>query len=469
VKTGESHEEAEGSFGFDAVITLAGFAVRSVLRRKWLATGCFIITVAMTAVAWTVMPRTYEVEVRILTHPSYIIPNITRPGLSLQEQSRQALAGVTEIVRARDTLAAIVTEAKMIEHWAQRRSAVGRLKDALREAVLGPMTEADLREAIVNMLEKDLWVGVENEVIIITSHWTDPESAFALAEAAKNRFLEHQRKRERQEVEETIALLERGLAATQPSLEAAANELNDLAKRRRVVRRPIRPRPAAAPGAPDRPEGGDDLEQRLETQRLQVREIEQGYQARVRTAQERLTQLRASLGPRHPDVVAATRDLEQQSRPPEQLAMLKAQEGRLEREMAETRSRSVAVNHAEELIRGVPPPGEDLDPDVERSMSNYRRLEQVQAEAKDRLENARLDLVATDVAFRYRYMVTLPPIMPKKPTKPQPAKIFVGGAVCGILLGLFFSIFIDLRSRRILERWQAEKALGLPVIGELTE
>ena len=57
--------------------------------------------------------------------------------------------------------------------------------------------------------------------------------------------------------------------------------------------------------------------------------------------------------------------------------------------------------------------------------------------------------------------------MPIAPSKPNKKLVLAAAAVLALLLGIFAAVLRDLRSRRVFERWQVERQLGLAVIGDV--
>jgi uncharacterized protein involved in exopolysaccharide biosynthesis len=86
-----------------------------------------------------------------------------------------------------------------------------------------------------------------------------------------------------------------------------------------------------------------------------------------------------------------------------------------------------------------------------------------------RLVNANLQSETANVAFNYRYIVTEPPVMPRKPVKPNVPVLIIGGAVGGVVLGVLLALLADIFSGRILETWQVTRFLQMKALGELEE
>ena len=60
-----------------------------------------------------------------------------------------------------------------------------------------------------------------------------------------------------------------------------------------------------------------------------------------------------------------------------------------------------------------------------------------------------------------------PAQVPKEPVKPKAAVVMGVGVVAALVLALAATLLLDLRSGRIVERWQIERLLELPVLGEV--
>jgi hypothetical protein len=84
-----------------------------------------------------------------------------------------------------------------------------------------------------------------------------------------------------------------------------------------------------------------------------------------------------------------------------------------------------------------------------------------------RIDSAQAELETAQAAFKYRYSVISPPQLPKGPIHPYALLRVLAGIGGGIALALFASALYDIRSRRIIELWQAERHLGLPVLAHL--
>ena len=98
-----------------------------------------------------------------------------------------------------------------------------------------------------------------------------------------------------------------------------------------------------------------------------------------------------------------------------------------------------------------------------RLRSELNQLESV----LERTDGARIELAVSQAAFKYRYSVIRPAQVPRDPVAPNLQMIFAAGFVASLFLALAVVVCKDLLSGKILETWQVERQLGLPVIGTL--
>ena len=81
-----------------------------------------------------------------------------------------------------------------------------------------------------------------------------------------------------------------------------------------------------------------------------------------------------------------------------------------------------------------------------------------------RIDGATIELDTARAAFKYRYSVVRPAQVPKNPEKPKASVVLGGGLAAAVL---FAAVAADLRAGRIVEAWQIERLLGVPVLAEV--
>ncbi len=456
--------------GWSGAWLLVGFALRSLRRRWLLALSCYVGTIALAGLLLTIMPRTYRIDTRILSHPSYIIPSLTHPARSIPIQASEGTRGVVELIKSRENLLGLIADTDLLNGWQQTRTGLRELLDGARRLLFGALSREDMTEALLSTLDEKLWATVENNVIFISINWHDPVTGLEIVKAAQERFLDSSAAREVSEIQETLDILEQNVAEAQNKMEAAADRLERVARSRqggRTIRRISSPRPRATPATEG--EALDEAEQDLIAKTQELHRLENDHDQRLAAAQTKLAGLRTALGPRHPDVIDAVRTLEVRSLPPEALTTLRREQTQLEQALRRLQANAGVAPRRTEIFESLPDVGPAVDPDLERALQTYRQTEIVYNELTDRLDNARVEMDAALAGFSYRYIVTLPPVFPRRPATPEPAKVMAGALVAAALLAALVALLADLRSRRVLEPWQIERLLGLRVLGELNE
>ena len=107
------------------------------------------------------------------------------------------------------------------------------------------------------------------------------------------------------------------------------------------------------------------------------------------------------------------------------------------------------------------------DPRVTYARSQLKIATTNYEDMLDRLEAARIELETARAAFKYRYTVISPPQFPKRPDAPNTVLLVVGGLLCGIFAAVFTATARDVVDGRVVETWQIQRQLGLPLLGEI--
>ncbi len=258
-------------------------------------------------------------------------------------------------------------------------------------------------------------------------------------------------------IDEIMSVLQGRGAALRDELDAATQEA-----RRRVVHSP-------RPVAPRVRQASEDLvrlHSLLEAKQRAIHDVEDFRRRRLADVQAQLDQARNTLSDQHPTVIGLRKDIDALTRESPQIETLREDERRVRREYNERLSREGLPATAAPAVTAPSPP--DLAPEPEQDP----RVRQAQLQYEQmmiRVNSAKAELDAARAAFKYRYNVIWPPQFPRKPVSPDPVKILGVGVLASLVLSLLAAAAPDLWSGRIVERWQVERSLHLPVLGEFDQ
>jgi uncharacterized protein involved in exopolysaccharide biosynthesis len=84
-----------------------------------------------------------------------------------------------------------------------------------------------------------------------------------------------------------------------------------------------------------------------------------------------------------------------------------------------------------------------------------------------RLDAARIELDTARAAFKYRYSVVSPAQTPRNPVSPNVMLIVLGGLLGGLFFAFFTGTVLDLWKGRIVEPWQVETQLKIPLLAQV--
>ncbi|MBF5042597.1 chain-length determining protein [Aggregicoccus sp. 17bor-14] len=470
--------ESADLFDYQILRDYVGFALRAPGRHKLLATAVFLAVLGTAVAALWAMPKTFHTEVRILAQRNQVIAALGNPRRSMPGDADAPTRAASETVMRRDNLVALIRQTNLLEHWRTHRAPIQRLRDSVSQMVRGPMDEEDQLDALVGLLGKKLSVQTGEGTVTIAIDWQDAQMAYRLIGAAQQNFLEARHASEISTIAEAISILEGHASSVQESIE---NTMEDM-QRSREARKPVAARARAPEGSAARTAEQDlaQLKVMLAAKRRALSDLEDFRRRRLAELESQLLEQRRTYADAHPLIVSTRESIEALNTDSPQMSALRREERELREEYTRRAGRDPdALVPASSAVPTGPtvagPEGElqrapatlSAKDTEEYSQSRLRIATNKYEELLDRIDAARIELDTARAAFKYRYSVIDPAQVPKKALKPNPIVMVLGGIVGGLALALFCCIAADLRSRRLLERWQLERSLGLPVLGEL--
>jgi hypothetical protein len=480
-----------------------GFVRRALRRQARPAKRAFYTVCLLAAGLALLLPAVYRVDCHILTHRSLILPALLHPDRKVPETPEISTEGALELIYSHDNLANIVDDFDLVRRFSRSRPLWLVYKDRAMQALFGKLSDQDKREIFVKMLGKNLEASLHDDVLQMAVSWPNAEIALGLGEMAVARFLKLRRDTELAEVYDTVRILERQVTQARQQIDTAVGRMQKLfnakekeiatgiaedfgaprpvLRKHTIVIRKVTPQQSRANAA------AEQLRGRLHLARADLTNIKQAYEDRVRTAEQNLAALRESLGPNHPDVKEARQALEKAAMLPGELSnaqedqsALAAQLGSVARlggrgtahvqvEMvqdtqAEAQNSVLQVRVSAALAKRL-----DSDSEVRSMLTEIRRREAAYEVLLNRLDFARLESEAANIAFESRYILTLPPVFPRSPQRPMGAIVLASGVALGLLAGLLTALLFDVGRGRIQEAWQVQRFLRLKVFGEIDE
>lgn len=490
-----------------------GFVARSIGRHKALAFGTVVLVLALTGAAAVLLPRTYFVETKLLAQRNAVMAALSNPGRAVPWDADAPTRAAAETVLRRDNLIALIEQTDLMNEWERTRAPILRLKDWLRAKVSrhNPTPDEKL-DAMVGLLETKMVVEagpVGDGTVTIALTWRDAEMAYRLVQAAQQAFLDARQAAETAAIGESIAILERYSGSLNEDINKTLAELQRTeataaarpggTRPRTVVRSPVTTQleSLAAPilsRMGDLPDADDPslnrLRETLTAKRAELARLEETRQRQLAELQGRLGQLKTVYTASHPNVVSMEQNIAALSHEPPQAALLSAEIEEMQADFDKRQSDASdlqisspatprpapAAAGAIAAARQVQPtertaetalmetPGSQMGTFVRlRLRSELNQLQSV----LERTDGARIELAVSQAAFKYRYTIIRPAQVPRDPEFPNVKLLMAAGFIASLLLALGVVVTKDLLSDRILEAWQIERRLGLPVLGTL--
>ena len=109
----------------------------------------------------------------------------------------------------------------------------------------------------------------------------------------------------------------------------------------------------------------------------------------------------------------------------------------------------------------------DRDPTTTYAREQLRDAMAKYAALREKAQQAQMALETARVAFKYRYNVVTAPELPRKPVSPNVPLILLSAIVAAIGAGTLVAVMADVRRGRLVERFQIERLLDGPLLGEV--
>lgn len=513
----EGPDDAETLIDIQQIIDYLGFTGRAVLRRKLLATAVLVTTMAATAAAVHYMPRTYEVQARLLVQRD-IMAALGNPGRAIPPDADSPQRAVAETVLRYDNLVALLRQTDMLNDWERDRIPLLRLKDKIFRYIQGDLTPDEKLEGLVGLLEDRLKVytgdpGTEGTVLI-ELQWPNAQQAYELVDAAVQNFLQARKATESSAIAESVSILESYAEAIEKEVNATAAELSAAQAKR--PRAPMVAAPSFRPGAiaaavalpslnlPSAHTAElERLRSLLELKRQDITKLEEARRQQVSELQSRLNTALTIYTEGHPTIASLRQGLESASNEPPQLVAARMEARELERafdlavvklqaeqEKAEIAQRSAAILQAgaKPPARGasnrtdasgdataIAPPQAEPAPtyavvDETNPTSLRLRLQLNQLSSiRSRIDGANIELATSQAGFKYRYTIIRPPQMPRGPIMPNVPMVLAAGLLGSMFLAIAVTAASDVFGGRIIEAWQLQRQVGIPVLATVKD
>ena len=444
---------ADDLFDWVRIRRYVAFSLGSVRRRFGLFMAVAVSMVLFAAAAVWALPKTYEVECRLLAQKNPVLA-VKADASQTTDPTRAA----TENIVRHENLQALIRQTDLLTEWPKHRAPILRLKDWITER-LGSTPNADeLMGGLTGLLESKLNVWVTTDgTVNIRLHWPDDRvMAYRLVDAAQQNFLEKRHVLEVSTIAEQISILEGHVAGLKKDIMKQVEQLEQSqqhsAREPRAVRMPA-PKPLDPEVA--------NLRVKLDAKRRALADLDEYRRRHLSELQTRLAEQRAVYSASHPAIIDLEQSIESLRRDSPQVLALRQEENELKQQLAalsdgaDTTPSSAALSIPPDLFRDR---GEDSA--VEYQRAQLRFAVQQYAHLRERIDAGRIDLDTARAAFKYRYTVVAPAQLPRGPIKPKVSLVMAASLIAGLMLGLFATTATDFRSGVVLDTWQLQNLLG---------
>jgi len=463
-------------FDWALIGSYAKFVFHSIWRHKLQFLLVWAGIIGFSAGLLFVFPKTYQVRTTLQAQRNQVMASLSNPGRAVPVDADAPTRLAAETVQRYDNLFALIQQTELIKDWPLHRAPVLKLKDFIWRHVFKPPTLQEQTENFIYYLQNRLWVITGDGTVTIGIEFPDPQLAYRLVDTALQNFLEARHAADVSSIAEAITILE---GRAEQAHQALASSLQQLqaAREERAPRPSKRVSRSAVESRASTPldQEAARLLVAVQSKRRAIADLEEFRRRRITELQTRLQEQRATYSASHPSVLDTEQSLEAVRHESPQLAVLRRELAELEADLKKT---GVSDPAAREVGRATPvvfqaehlgaiDPREDDDPQIGYLRDQVRFALSTYNSFLDRIEGARLELDSARAAFKYRYTIISPVQRPRGPIKPKVPMVLAASLIAGLALAVLSTTLVDLHSRKLLENWQVERQLKLPLIAEV--
>lgn len=427
--------------------------VHATWRRRWLFVAVFALLLGSFTVYYLRAPRLYRSEAVIRAQRQQALPSLVRQGASDEAPTRSAY----ELIHSRENLLDLLRSTGLLDGAPH---SPGLLERFLKAVGIEPGTPDDDPHApLVRKLDKALDVTTGDGTVKVSLDWSNAQQAYRLVGAAAQSFLEARYLQEVTTIDDSIGLLKARLG---PLREQLAEAIED-AQRQGAAMAELMPPPVVAPSPSIQANDGlRQLEAAIEAKARAIRDIEDFRRRRLLDLQAQIEERRGQLAEAHPTMVglrAEVAGLQQESR---QVEVLREEERNLRAEYATRHGAETPAGRRGSSLgsRVASSAAVEQSERVRDARFQYQQMVSKVSAAQTDLDNAR-------AAFKYRYSVSWPATVPTTSVSPKPVRVFGLGLLVSLLVAALVAAAPDIMRRRVVERWQVERGLGLDVLATI--
>ena len=445
------------------------FMRNAVLRHRRMAAAVAVAFGIIGVLAAFVLPENFYAEGKLLADRNVVMPLLGNPSRRLPNEQDTPTRLAVETILNQQNLQKIVTSVNLISEADRTQTISGRVKQSIRRLLGRVPSQQERMNEVISLLRSRMNVYVGDGTVTIGANWNDADVSYRIVTAAQQNFIETRQAEEQALITGSIQILTDAASTVGGDI---LGTLDSLSRQRRALT-PAEARPFASSTTVVRINPAlTQARSNLEEASRALSDLQQGRARRLQDLQAKLSEQRNTYGPAHPEILNTEQVMRGLMVDPPQLAEMRRDVERYRAQVEQLGGNTIVTSNTDQAlaaaaIRSIE--GMRSDSLVQEKQTYGRSQLRIALasyqELLERLDAARMELKTVRATFKFKYGVLIPPTVPRTARSRKP-KIVLGALLLGLVMGGFTAVALDLARARMLEAWQVERALGLPVLGE---
>jgi uncharacterized protein involved in exopolysaccharide biosynthesis len=436
----------------------------AVRRHSHLALATFLVIIAGTGAAISLLPRSYHLEARLLALPPEGAPGAARTSST---DLSGLIEGAARVVVSHEKLRAIISDYSLIDDWEQNRGPLLRARERIEEKLhlASPADPIRRERRMLARLEKQLTVQVKGAEVVIAFDWPNPGTAAAVVSALQHKLIETRREAELTPMERKLASLQASAAQTERRMDDLTARVTAMIRRKHRGARASSVRALQAEGRfrrlPDPMLASARLD--LMARRKEIADIEDARRKRLSELNATLAEQRATLGPSNAALLDTEEKIRELQADGAQLQLLKSEEQ--ERLAAYIHSGGQEMELSAEPRTMWPVELKEDDPTIVFEKARIAREDATLARLRGEVEESRQAVAGARATFASRYTILSPPELPEQPAFPNVPLLLFAAALAGAIAAVISAIARDVLGTSKIEEVRAPAIVAAKVSG----
>ena len=416
-------------------------SISQIRKKPFLFTLCILAATLLTISAANLHTAYYTIGTRILVEDTSRYSSILSGYYTPRSNIKETIENLKEAALSKDFIDQSIQDSKIDTNWDTNKPKLFHVTSKIAEILGKTPHDLEKNDRLVSFIRKKISFYSENNTIVLHFSWHNKIEAKLFIESIQRQIIDKNRSDQQEKSKKTIEILTSLKNDIDKSIGKISSNISkvDAQKKYEISK------------------FDSSSLKRLQRKKERLVSIEEKISVYERKndelaidAEQTISKLRQTLGPKHPDLKLA----------------IQASENKINRtnflnELLQDRESIIneitSMESGLQLKQFIAANSDNNSPEIEAYLNEIRLLSVRRQEIEERIDDAKKSLLSTDRLLANTLTITDPPITPKKPSSRSTPEITVLTFLSSIFICFLLTYFQGISSDVILSDLLVEK------------